>query len=350
MGLTEDMVTRVVGIHWDDSGGTFVISDRYNIFRVKVSGDNDAEWEVVGSALFGPIASSEQCECAASAEIVPDPSRPDEKTRVFVLGGGIYGYDLPGTIAASSDGKNWSHPVYSIMEDEEHYIGAEIMAIVWDDANKKFWAAAHMLQRGFHTPFPVDADFDSKEIDILLTSTDGFSWSEASRSVHDVSALPDAEYEPHTVGLLVPHIDNLGLVDSYGNPTPDGYYGYDEDTGIIIAPHTIPDIVYDTGGVANIGGSGIQVRQTADPPSPIDLPIVPDPAFHVSAVALAGGKWVAVGGDDGTQRAAVLDQQTDKDGNITYSWVDISPTPTPNSNGVIHQFDFITGLSTPDEP
>lgn len=189
-------------------------------------------------------------------------------TPTFLLGGITNDTNSDGLILASNDGLSWS-TVYTLLHTGLS-TEASVFGIVWDEAANCFYAGAHFVNSGVHE-------------DILLQSSDGFSWSEVSR-VTIAGAYP--------IGLLAAHCSSL-VTDTSGG-LPDGVYGFDEVNGILIAPQGPPTIAYDTGIVNRFDGTQFVTIKTIEDGAVTDETNV-DVGIVVNCVAYAGGIWMASG-------------------------------------------------------
>lgn len=345
VGYPQDIVTNIINVHWA-SGLTAVLSDTYNVVLLKIDGQ-DATWENLGTLDFwkheGDSWTGSPQACAF-AEITDPVTHATTPTFVLVGGGGTT--SAIGLIMSSSEGRNWTRR-FSFSEPSDTFTGATIMAVAWNDTDKAFYAAGHQSDNGVDPDPDNPGIFSLRETDLLFKSTDGKSWSEVGRNVREWRSTADPP--DYSVGLLVAHLDDLGVYDNEnGNRAPDGIYGYDEDAQVIIAPVPVYSVLYDVGGLSSPTPTGVTITSLGPGPAP-DYPT--DTGFPPRAVGFES-EWVAVGGSyaSHTQKAALLTLTLDDDGEPVYDWEDISPSPpyeAPDSNG-INPFIFICCASIAD--
>lgn len=299
MPLPLDFLKQIINVHW--GGGVSFVSGadgesasddlvRYIKFQ-NTSDPTEARWVGLGSLSFSNAAF---CECSSYGYVGADEDGKNGNP-VFLLGGQDLADDTTrGVIMASRDGKNWSE-VYRLPQGNDDE--SQVFGLVWD--GHQFWGGAgHLVYTapGFH------------QDDVLLSSHDGFSWTEAGRAITHSSATIGGGYDH---GLLAAKCSDR-VLDQFENGVPDGVYGYDKGKDILIRPTTLQTIIYQSGvlGLA------------ANPPSPTVLRNGKsvNVGIPVMAVAYAGGVWVAVGGTDSGQPQSA---HSFDDGN---TWV-VDPTP-----------------------
>lgn len=299
----EDYFNRIVNVHWPKKGtpsakGVFIaISYDGTIHYLKVGSDGPTDdqtgvplWQKVAGPFIDPNAGIELTLTGSACS-----------PKAFVAVGSGNNADSTGVIYASGDGTSWS-PVHTMVREQEgRNRGADVFAVAWDGS--RFWAGAHQSLNS------SDTDPRVLEYDILLTSSDGFDWSEAGR--HEIvffSGVPGSPPDVYTRGLLVDRCSPR-VVDANSNSLPDGFYGY-ADAGLLIKPSEVPTIDYFFGVVGFIGDAGsgnVIVESTGtellEIPANTNLSVV-------RCVAHGGGIWVAAGGaiaaEGGSCEAAIL--------------------------------------------
>lgn len=336
---SQDVLTRIIKVHWS-GGGVFVAANSDgNIFYLKLGGatDNDEKprWQDLGPLDFvqneGMFTGLPRGGSYGSVDVKDAAGNVIGKTPVFVLVGGGSGTDSIGIIMASPDGKNWSR-VFSFGAASDSYVGAVIWAVVWDEDAQMFFAGGHQSD---NFGDPESEHRWMAETDLLFSSPDGFTWTEAGRHQMRVDSFHGEPFPPwpeYPTGLLDSHCSKR-LVDSQGNGIPDGFYGYDKTKEMMIAPAKPLIVDYFLGSVGFSPG-GLTVTMDGQEPYPSD------PGIPASCVATAGGKWVAAGGvydpagggqppqGGGKSQAAIL--TTDDDGNP--AWQRLDP---PGTNMII---------------
>ena len=261
----ENPPERLREVHWGWAGGRFVsgatrYSDIDTVIRyLEMRARTDIpRWENLGVGAFG--TSGEVMGAAVGAGAA-----------VLVGAANSYSTDTQGIIVASRDGRIWEQ-VYTgeKFDDTPTARGSSVFGVVWDGSH--FWAGAHESNNG---PGPDDV----YEVDILLSSDDGFRWTEAGRV-----NIPFAEWpEGYLTGLLVPHCSEA-VKDDNGNAVPDGIYG--KKDALLIRPSTIQAIDYMFGGTGL--GTFATTVMVNERPVEVGIPVV--------CVANAGDVWLAGGG------------------------------------------------------
>jgi hypothetical protein len=284
-----DPLQNIVNVSWAVAGifvsGAARYSDIDQIARyLKATGpEEDFEWENFGLGVFGGAG---EAYGAAYGKVGADKDGKGGKDTFVMVGARNSGTaSKQGMIMASFDGKSWQQ-VYSGLDPESSDIstGSSVFAVVWD--GKQFWAGAHESENGLTTA-------EVNEIDILLSSLDGLSWSEVGRTVINFTEWP-AGYNP---GLLVAHCSDK-VNDDRGNPVPSGIYAEKktgENSSILIQPTTVQSIDY-LFGVISTGEyessiKRIETTQDGKQEKTIDI------GFPVTCIANAGDVWVAGGGE-----------------------------------------------------
>jgi hypothetical protein len=294
----EDFFNRIVNVHWPKrqpvvpGGGVFIAADwqESNVYYLR-TGVGTVEslpaWQNLGPLDFHQFSGdSTTGYVQGSAYGLVNGKEP-----VFVLVGGGGNTTAIGLIMASQDGLNWSRVFTLEREQPDRNNGANIFAVVWDGS--AFWAGAHQsLNR------VPGGDDRVLEYDILLKSADGFSWSETGR--HEIVFIDTGPSPPpppiYTRGLLAPHCSNR-VVDSYSNGLPDGFYGYNPDS-MMVVPANLPAIDYFFGQVTTNSGGGVTITEFGK--FGLDTTVPSDPGIPVTCVATANGIWVAAGGEYGS--------------------------------------------------
>jgi hypothetical protein len=242
---------------------------------------------------------------------------------------------------ASKNGKDWSR-VFTFEESSDTFLGARVWACVWDEDAQMFFAAGHQTDH----LFDHEAEYQSQsETDLLFSSSDGFTWSEDGRKevkIDGPSFEPLPPWPDGTAGLLDSHCSSR-VLDYNGYNVPDGNYGYDKETGLLIQPgHDIDQISLDYlfGGITYSSGTEVDITVSGGDGPPPSFPPGDPGLSAVTCVATAGGQWVAAGGQydpagssqppqgGGTSEAAYL--VTDDAGN--QHWERIDP---PGTNAII---------------
>lgn len=287
----EDFLQRIVGVHWrtpvSAEGGVFIgidLDSNIHYLRIGPGARKDDKtglpvWKNLGPLDYlkdnGVTTSGAAIGCSYAVVDHEGSTEP-----VFVLVGGGNSGGVRGIIMASSDGLTWQ-TVYTAPGDVDTVYLSTIFAVVWDEIDKAFYAGAHQF---------VTGPSSHSEIDILLRSSNGYSWGEVDRFEMVTSSGPVPEYN---TGLLASHCSKR-VVDSYGNGLPDGFYKYDSVSKIMIAPTALPTIFYFEGAVGMPGdAAGVTVTKFAVderplPPSSTDIPTY--------CVAGIGESWMAGGG------------------------------------------------------
>lgn len=258
----ENPPRRLIEVHW--SGGLFISgAARYSYIDTTIRLLATAalpRWEPLGMGAF------------TDGEIMGSAVGGG----VFVLVGAANSGTThsQGVIMASRDGREWEQVYVGLNpDDSDTSTGSVVFGAVWD--GKNFWAGAHES----HNP---GRDMDPYEIDILLSSNDGFSWAEAGRRV-----IPFAEWSSpgYPTGLLEAHCAEA-VRDSNGNRVPDGIYGH--KGALLIRPSTVQRINYLFGNP--IADASFEPRVVINDRTTIDVGI------PVACVGYAGGAWLAGGG------------------------------------------------------
>lgn len=257
-----------IEVHW--GGGTFVGgAARYSeidaaIRLVAIGGGGVPRWKNIGVGAFGDSGEVMGSATGAGAVVLAGAANS----------GSTASY---GVIMASHDGRTWDL-VYTGQksDDTDTAAGSSVFGVVWDEG--KFWAGAHESNNG---PNPAT---DVYEVDILLSSEDGYTWAEAGRRDIYFVAWPDG----YPTGLLAAHCSSR-VTDSNGNGVPDGIYGRKQlaDDELLIRPTVVQAIDYLFGTSGSNAAFATTVRVN-DRPVEVGIP--------VACVANAGGVWVAGGG------------------------------------------------------
>ena len=285
---------------WVDNGGALNEQDS-SAQWVEVSGkDKDAlgRTDFTSATAFSP---GEFVLCLAGGVI-------DDKTPAFVAVTGTGGTQGVGAIYHSPNGKFWSK-VFTLPNDGGSFgpdvaIGALCWIVTFDGT--QFWAAGNKAAN------VTDPDDPSRSgvynFDILLSSSDGQSWSEAgSQTIFQGDPFED------TSGLIVPHLSE-DVKNGQGIGAPSGYYGIktrsSDGSKVIIKPSGSFQ-VDSRDGAYDLTSPSTEVRISGGKKSSNDL------GFSVAGVAY-GGKgtnlWLAVGpwnkGGNGTAAVSTDDGET----------------------------------------
>jgi hypothetical protein len=248
--------------------------------------------------------------------VEPDDSDPDhiiEGGPVFLLCGDKYPNDSGftervGMIRASSDGKSWStvYRIENLADDENINSISYIMGLVWDEDARSFYAAGH-LSNQFNAPSLSDPHIEAletwEEIDILLSSRDGFSWGEVARTTTTLySGFEPTGDEPPLTGLMAAHCSDR-LQDANGNNVQDGVYHYSKAPGengkeLFIYPDNVPAIRYAGGGGVDANPATIITIEITEGETTTIKTVTPPIPFY--ALAYVNGTIVAVGGPFGS--------------------------------------------------
>jgi hypothetical protein len=297
-GFPQDALTHIVNVHWASGGGVFIaINSNGNVYYLELDDQNDqtAVWEDLGTLGFvGPdpdhfIPFPTGCSYGMTS-IKDAAGNVIEKKPVFVIVGGNGNATSPGIIMASKNGRDWSR-VFTFETTSDTYLGASVWAVAWDEVAQMFFAAGHQTDHFLDH----DAEYNwQAETDLLFSSSDGFSWSEAGR--HQVK-IEGPTFEPlppwpdDTAGLLNSHCSPR-VLDFNGYNVPDGNYGYDKDKDLLIQPNDKMSLNYLFGGIGYSLGTGIIVTGSGEGALPPSSPGL----SAVTCVATAGGQWVVAGG------------------------------------------------------
>lgn len=301
----EDFFNRIKNVHWPKRGkpsarGIFIAASNdgtIHYLRVGSDGPTDDQTGVpIWQYVAGPFVDSRTGYDLLISGVACSPE-------VFVAVGAGGSTDGTGYIYASRDGIGWSQVYVQPREQEARCTGASVFAVTWDGSS--FWAGAHFSLNRENLGEP--GDHRVLEYDLLLHSSDGFSWAEVGR--HEILFIdadnPGGPSDDYTRGLLADHCSSR-VVNSYGNGLPDGYYGY-ADAGLLIAPSDLPVVDYFFGFISVYGG-GITVQSSGT-----EVQEIPSDTGLSStyAVAHADGIWVAAGGTiapegGGSCEAAIL--------------------------------------------
>jgi len=265
-----DLLTRVRNIRW--GGGKFVAGSG----RPNAAGDKPAvfysaadakTWEVLTPFPdFGTIWSGSYHQS------------------VWLLGGDDGATALgsgseQGMIMRSTNGRNWTEVHRVPIIDNRFYINSSILAIVWDQNEKAFFAEGSQFENGRPT--------GPQQVNMLYRSTNGTSWEEVGRKTFVYNGLDFAQAEKE--GLIVPHCSGK-VKDWKDTPVPDGVFG--ESSSVLIEPTDPAAVNYASGNVR--GGTEPTVKITRAAPGG-GTTIVNTGISFVSAVAYAGGIWIATG-------------------------------------------------------
>lgn len=302
-GLPLHFLDQIVNVQWE-GGAVFIAADDFgSIFYLK--GDSEAGWQTVATFIDYDGTGDPFAHAGSAHALVGE-----DQTSTFVVvsyGGGTTG---TGAIFASKGGLEWSKVFSLSKEQPDRNISATIFGVVWDGSN--FWAGAHQS---------LDQTSDDRrmiEIDILLTSQNGFSWSEAGRYEIVRSIVEDPNYitPEYKQGLLAQHCSSR-VVDEFGNGAPDGFYGFNPENDILIMPTGMPAMDYFFGGIFYPDASGVTINNPAQP-------IPSDPGLPTLCVARSGDQWVAAGGLSGHAGAAMAAILV-SDSESGFSWKRVDP-------------------------
>lgn len=281
-----DPLQNIVNVQWAItvrfiSGALNQTGDAADLLRyAEVHNRSEPEWTSAGDGAFAGGAFEHGGEVAgfAAGAIGAD--------MVFVaVGARSRGTTKSqGIIMASTDGIEWQQVFEGKNPDGDPIsVGSNVWAVTFD--GNRFWAAAHESENG------IDIS-EVNEIDILLSSSDGFSWEESGRN--KINFVSWESYDSNE-GLLTPHLSTK-FSDPNGNGVPSGIWGEDINSGLALAPDPIPwspDFLFGGTGYRDLPTkvSGPEPDTGGDPPPSAELPI------PCSCVAFAGGVWMAGGGD-----------------------------------------------------
>lgn len=253
---------RIVNVHW--GGGKFVIGTLQGAESppVVLYSDGGTDWDKLGPFSFGQFG---QIWAGTYAQV--------NSKSVFLLGGDDGGDALgegqqQGVLMMSENGRDWT---------EVHRMDAgesAIIAIVWDKNVQAFFAEGSAY---------VQSGTSLTQQNKLYRSETGQGWTEVDSKTHIYPIHPDDEMD----GLIVPHCSGKAT-DYRGVPVPGGVYG--ESASVLIAPNNPAHVDYASGVVRNGGDGTVKIT------TPKDTKIVDTGVPLVSAVAYAGGAWIAVGG------------------------------------------------------
>lgn len=299
-----DPLQNIVNVSWGKNV-IFLTGDlTANIALIAGKSGDEPQIVSLGHLDFGANGS---CYGSSFQIIADDPTDPGQQSgSVFLLCGEVeqIGTGNDSIIMASKNTETWQ-TVYRLQQIPSSAFQrgrTSIMGVVWDAAENKFFAGAHQANEYFVMVPTLGMRLARQEdIDILLSSKDGWAWREDSRATWNVNfnieGKPDKGPPPWTAGLLVPHCRTV-VKDDNGNGVPDGiyYYKVDEETGqsLLVRPDRVPTIRYNVGGVNVEPGSQIGIEETS-PTGEVTITIL-EPPIPVSAVGYAGGVITAVGG------------------------------------------------------
>jgi hypothetical protein len=249
MPLGLDFPQRVVNVQWGGkavAGSSWFGLDKSTyIYRLKSS-----KWEPI--LTFTP-AQNIGLGNAVFASIAKDGPR-------FIVGTGFS--DSGKTeIKMSKNTQDWV-TVYSKSQ-------AEVYGVCWDETEKAFYAAMTLRE-------------DGAQFDVLLRSPTGSGWLEVSRATY--GSLPAGYQSP-----IILHGGNK-VKDSNGNSVTNAFWGYNENSGILMyadPPYNYwgPPIGFD-----KLYGAKIVIK------SPSGTTKKSLPGFgSIWAVAYGGGIWHAAG-------------------------------------------------------
>ena len=302
-GYVQDLVTRIINVQW---GGGIFIAGNYdgNIYRL----GEDREWQSLGKLDFDKYEGDMYIGTlhgSASALV------GENRQQVFVLVGGGEANNAKGIIMASIGGEEWQR-VYQIGAASDTFIQAIVFGVTWNKDDQLFYAGAHETHE-FNDPDTGDSWMS--ETDILLQSSNGFSWSVANSHEIKIEAFggdPLPPWPEYNTGFLAAHCSDM-VKDERGNNVPDGNYGYDKDRKLLVEPNSMPSIAYLTGAIGPPSASaGIKVTKL-DPED--TAPFNEATGIPTSCVAFAGDVWVVAGGVQkspatglgGSSQAAILE-------------------------------------------
>lgn len=335
MPLGLDFLSQVVNVQWT-GGGRFVMGDQWGYSAAVEQEKNDAPPKITNLGIldFG-IDPNDGRVMGSSYHlfIVVNEKGESTKNPVFLLcgirddygQGPISGSNTVGIIMASRDGLDWKR-VFTLPNESSNGTtkpirgAAQIMGVVWDDNAKAFYGCGHIFKSYFNQrrdppsladpdPRPVTYVELVEEIDVLMSSPDGFAWTESGRNVFTRSTnyggLNPIIYpypDPLGYGLMLPHCpDRGGLKDYYGNNLQDGVVHYWKDPKSkekisICSTGDIPSIDYVGGGLrpADPGSHSIKIMETDSKGE--EKMVVVDVGIPVQAVSAAGDVIIAVGG------------------------------------------------------
>lgn len=288
-----DPLQTIINVNWGATGGSFVTAGffwvmpnpeaRYANLENKETAET-AKWQGLGKLGFFSVYS------AAYARVGTDKDGKGG-TPVFVLAGMADDSSHDAQIQISNDGKTWRRVYYRDRTPEKISL-ASLNAVVWDENEKAFFAAAGLYESDF------EIDPIVHEYDILLKSSDGESWSEVARK--EIIGTDTTMVE----GLICAHCSDK-VKDKRGYSVPGGIYGEKKtgkDSSIIIAPSTPREVRYGAvaQGVLTIrrdeqsSSVTITAEETKDGKKKTTSGSS-DVGFPVFAVAYAGGIWIATG-------------------------------------------------------
>lgn len=327
---SQDVLTRMYNVHW---GGGAVIAGDYESNVYYLNFGTEPTWQNLGKLDFrkedGDFFTGSVAGSAFAVVDIKDAAGNVIGTKpVWVLVGGSGFTGEIGIIMASGDGLNWSRVfTFKGNVNSDEYKSAGIFAVVWNADAKKFFAGGHQTDNFAEGGFSWQA-----ETDILFQSSDGTHWSEVSRHKTYVETnfpIPMPPYPEYKTGLLVAKCADL-VKDDNSNSVPDGNYGYDKISGLLIAPAKLTTIDYLYGNYLSgihLDSSNVTMKIVGGgvPPSyPLNVGI------PTTCVATAGGEWVVAGGvlaaeGSGKSQAAILKFVEDDN---AYVWKRIDPGGT----------------------
>lgn len=225
-----------------------------------------------------------------------------------------------GIIVASKDGKTWKtvldlqiidpftgapagqNPPTSIFQPRVIMALPQVLGITW--TGNEFYAGVHMVVLSFFL-FPeldfVIPETRLDEIDLLLASADGFSWTQAGSRQATVTK---GQKLPQT-GLLCQYCSSK-ITDTNNNPVPDGIYHYSKDSRgneVFIHGDAVPTINWQNGGInVNVAASTLTIEKTVNGQTTTTTVTPPIPFLVVAYAAgtiLVAGAQIAISTDWG---------------------------------------------------
>jgi len=286
MALSQDILTRIVNVHW--GGGAIVavgveVADDENtigrIYRGKPSEDTanilPQTWTTVVETKAVAF------RCMSYALVNGTPTTVGESiievggTPVFLAGGGA---SSSIEMRYSNNAQQWSN-VFTKPYDNVGAYG--LMGIVWDPDERAFFAASA-------------ATIDSGDILAqrqLWSSSDGRSWNLVAELISFSSEQTD-EIDKQITQLLLAHAtkpENRGGKDG---KVPDGFQAYDPNKKIFMTPGGLTGWKI-SGPILDIGNT-VKIESKADD-GKVTNSSASFPVEIVWGVSFAGGVWNVLG-------------------------------------------------------
>jgi hypothetical protein len=308
---------RLIAVSWMRAGGgVFVSGDEWGIVRTSRMNTATLDQTWTGQYLPWPQdtlldENAGQFSSASYALVGADKPAGKKGTPTFVIGGQGFPYP-PGefnqayaAIFVSQDGYSWSLAM-TIPPSETN---TQASNIVWDKAAN---GGAGAFFADIHTNFiPTGA-----QSSVTYTSVDGVSWTESGD-----------DFVSHCNGQIP--------------GKPDGFYGYDAGTGVLIQPN-------DEGL-----GSGFGVIVTNNSgKTQVDLFDALGSLVVINCVAFAGGIWEAAGSSgitpDAPEQTVITLSSTDN--GQTWTQVTKGALGMHEEEGAASYFGAIVGGPNTDFP